>query len=156
MLVPSQKDIARFERYVSPEPNSGCWLWLGAANQKGRGTFSYGGRRPKGRVELHHRFAYLVEHGDIPEGLSVLHRCDVPLCCNPAHLFVGTQADNVSDMMEKGRHRLTAVPLANSEKSHCLHGHPLNGDNLWIRADGSRICKACRARIARNYRSKTK
>lgn len=56
------------------------------------------------------------------------------------------------DMAKKGRHRLNNIPLKNSLKSHCCHGHPLSGENLWVRKDGSRICKTCRARIARNWR----
>lgn len=51
-----------------------------------------------------HRAAWIVTHGPIPDGLQVLHRCDNPPCCNPAHLFLGTQLDNVSDMNAKRRH----------------------------------------------------
>jgi hypothetical protein len=58
-----------------------------------------------GKPTLAHRIAYMVFHGGIPDGMSVLHRCDNPSCVNPEHLFLGTQVDNVSDMHNKGRAR---------------------------------------------------
>lgn len=75
-----------------------CWPWTGATNQSGYGTFvgGQGGR-------LAHRFAFIQAHGPIPDGLCVLHRCDNPPCQNPGHLFLGTQADNMADMKNKGR-----------------------------------------------------
>ncbi|ALC12519.1 HNH endonuclease signature motif containing protein [Sphingopyxis sp. 113P3] len=152
----SRDDIARFQSRVSPEPNSGCWLWLGAANEQGRGSFRYGMAGEQKRTGLASRISYEMAIGPIPDGMQVLHRCDVPLCVNPDHLFLGTVTDNMRDMVAKGRHRLTGLPLENSLKTHCRHGHLLDGDNLWIRADGARICKSCRARIARNYRRKCK
>jgi hypothetical protein len=85
-----------------PEPNSGCWLWLGTTNRLGYGTIS---KRAKSNRIFAHRAAYLVAHGSIPDGLDVLHRCDVRCCVNPDHLFVGTHTDNMRDMMRKGRHR---------------------------------------------------
>lgn len=93
------------------------WAIIGAANEcwpyKGRCFVkSKGGRMTYGRVELNkqrlrvHRAVWMIVHGDIPDGLCVLHSCDNPLCCNPSHLFLGTQADNIRDKMEKGRHRV--------------------------------------------------
>jgi HNH endonuclease len=152
MATPTLADLRRFERFVSPEPNSGCWLFTGTGTQDGYCYFNYGGSLPKGVMLGAHRFAFSVWREPIPDGMHVLHRCDVRCCVNPDHLFLGTAEDNMRDMVSKGRHRLTNRPLANSLKSSCRHGHPLSGDNLWIRKDGSRICKACRARIARNWR----
>ena len=152
MVKPTAQDIARFERFVSPEPNTGCYLWAGAGTPTGYGYFQFGGRR--GSTLGAHRFAYLAEHGEIPDGLDVLHRCDVPCCVNVEHLFLGTHGDNMRDMASKGRHRLNNRPLANRLKTHCRHGHPLSGSNLSIRKDGSRLCKQCRARIQANNRSK--
>lgn len=156
MPRPSPSDVKRFERFVSPEPNSGCWLWTGAGAGKGYGMFRYGGRRPRGALMYAHRFAFSQWKSVIPEGMSVLHRCDVRCCVNPDHLFLGTQADNMRDMTAKGRNKVTNRHLENALKTHCCHGHPLSGGNLWIRADGARICKTCRARIARNFRRKSK
>lgn len=81
---------------VSPEPNSGCWLWIGAVNEFGYGVTG------KGRA---HRISYEQHKGVIPAGLCILHKCDVPSCVNPDHLFAGTKRDNLVDMYRKGRGR---------------------------------------------------
>jgi len=83
-------------KMISPEPNSGCWIWLGAT--KGR-RYGKGPSR-----DYAHRDAYRSGKGPIPVGLSVLHRCDTPLCVNHKHLFLGTQSVNMADMKAKGRH----------------------------------------------------
>jgi hypothetical protein len=144
MIQPTAQDIERFMKFVSPEPNSGCWLYTGSGTPAGYGYFQYGGRKnnPIGA----HRFSAMV--------LGVLHRCDLRCCVNPDHLFLGNHKANMRDMVAKGRHRLNNRALDNSLRSHCVHGHPLSGDNLWIRKDGSRICKTCRARIHANWRKK--
>lgn len=78
----------------------GCWIWTGYCNADGYGKI---GRRG-GPVSVH-RASYELFVGEIPDGLQVLHRCDVPCCANPAHLFLGTQRDNIADMVSKGRQR---------------------------------------------------
>ena len=88
----------RFDLYVNPEPNSGCHLWSGAIDPWG-----YGALNVKGVTAKAHRLAYEFECGEIPKGLSVLHKCDVRVCVNPQHLFLGTRADNMRDMWAKGR-----------------------------------------------------
>jgi len=78
-----------------------CWLWSAARNRHG-----YGMVNARGRMRLVHRETYEAVHGEgAADGLVVRHRCDVPACCNPAHLEPGTQADNNRDMVERGRHR---------------------------------------------------
>lgn len=80
-----------------------CWLWTASTRDKGYGAFSYrvDGKQIQDRA---HRYSWVLRHGAIPDGLWVLHRCDVPACVNPAHLFLGTSDDNISDMIKKGRH----------------------------------------------------
>lgn len=93
---------SRIEKWTIPEPNSGCLLWFGATTKKGYGLVGIGGR--KGKSIYAHRLAYTIAKGAIPEGLSILHRCDNRCCCNPDHLFVGSPADNTNDMINKDRH----------------------------------------------------
>lgn len=90
--------IERFEAKYIPEPTSGCWIWTASLGSTGYGQFHDGERVVKA-----HRFSYSTYIGTIPDGMHVLHRCDQPLCVNPSHLFIGTNADNVADMVAKGR-----------------------------------------------------
>lgn len=75
-----------------------CWEWRGRHDEKGYGRIGF-----EGRLQRADRVAWLLSFGEIPEGMCVLHRCDNPACCNPDHLFLGSQADNVADRDAKGR-----------------------------------------------------
>lgn len=94
----------RFDNFYIPEPNTGCWLWIGAIEKWGYGkiTIHENGKRFQEKV---HRTSYRIFKGTIPHGLFVLHKCDVRCCVNPDHLFLGTLRDNSQDMIRKGRHR---------------------------------------------------
>jgi len=97
--------IERFEASTERVPMCGCWLWTGAQDRYGYGRFWVEGRLMKA-----HRAAWTMFRGPIPEGRWVLHRCDVPGCVNPDHLFLGDRADNMTDMARKGRQVFQANP----------------------------------------------
>lgn len=85
-------NIKRFWSRVKKSPK--CWEWIGYKTADGYGQYYHVGA---------HRIAYYLAHGNIPMGMCVLHRCDNPVCVNPEHLFIGTDRDNVLDMISKKR-----------------------------------------------------
>lgn len=90
--------VKRFEDKYMPEPNSGCWLWVGATTSR-----DYGHMWLEGKMVLAHRIAYELYMGPIPEEKQALHKCDITICVNPSHLFLGDHIDNMKDMVMKGR-----------------------------------------------------
>lgn len=129
------------------EPSaSGCWEWQGQRDRFGYGLIYQG---PKGalRTFLTHRLAYELWVGPIPAGLVICHHCDNPPCVNPAHLFLGTRADNNQDAASKGRHD-------KPRRSECRSGHALVADNIYVRPDnGKHECLTCRrGRAIESYR----
>ncbi len=93
------KPVDRFWKHVIKGNDDECWEWQGATIGMGYGYF-------RGRYECNeytHRFSWEIEHGPIPQGLCVCHKCDNPTCVNPKHLFLGTIGDNNRDMYAKGR-----------------------------------------------------
>ena len=120
--------VARFWSKVIKKGSSGCWLWQASQRNKGYGAFAYtwDGKSIHDRA---HRFSWRLHCGEIPTGLYVLHKCDVPQCVNPDHLFLGTIADNNRDMILKGRHVKGGT--------HCGAGKYLRGED-WYAAHPTR------------------
>lgn len=96
--------VERFHVKYDRKGDDDCWLWNAACQSAGYGAISV-----NGVTTLAHRAAYQLAKGPIPEGMCVLHRCDVPGCVNPAHLFIGTKGDNTYDMIDKGRDRFRSA-----------------------------------------------
>lgn len=92
----------RFWSHVSVLGPADCWLWSGQRHKFGYGLIYRAG---DGMVTAH-RASWELRNGPIPKGLSVLHDCDNPPCCNPSHLHIGTQTDNMREMTERGRGRI--------------------------------------------------
>lgn len=82
----------------SPVPESGCWLWEGST-----GSHGYGDIRIHYKLHLAHRLSYEAFVGPIPDGMFVMHKCDVRSCVNPDHLSIGTHQQNMADKCDKGR-----------------------------------------------------
>lgn len=91
--------IDRMMAFVMPEPNSGCWIWMGAISR----STGYGRFTPRLVSRPVHRVMFEEVNGKIPSGLVVRHKCDVPCCVNPEHLEVGTHQDNANDKVARGR-----------------------------------------------------
>lgn len=90
----------RFFEKIDVKGPDDCWLWKGSKDQKGYGIF----RDTPAHTIRSHRYMYMLELGEIPEKMLICHKCDNPSCVNPAHLFIGTDADNMIDMVKKNRH----------------------------------------------------
>jgi hypothetical protein len=137
-----------FKSYLILTDKSGCWIWSRYKDKAGYGKLYF-----RNKVYLAHRVSYILYKTEIPKGSCVLHKCDQPSCCNPNHLFIGSQADNVKDMIKKGRSK---SGIFNSKKTHCPKGHEYTPDNIYSNGikRSQRLCATCcklRAKIYRNY-----
>lgn len=125
----------RFWTKATPEPMSGCWLWMGSCNEKGYGLIGWNGKTAKAHI-----LAYRALVGEVDSGLELDHRCRQRCCVNPAHLAPVTHRENV----RRGR-----AGASLRERDACRHGHPYTQSNTRIASDGSRVCRECeRLRMA--------
>jgi hypothetical protein len=104
--------VDRFCSKLSTPTANGCIEWQAARNQKGYGIFGIG----RNKLFLAHRLAFEWSFANFIPSMFVLHRCDNPACCEPSHLFQGTNSDNVADMMAKGRN-IMGMRVGNSKLS---------------------------------------
>lgn len=132
-------DTERF--WAKVDRTGACWLWVAGVDRRGYGRFW-----ARGHQHGAHREAYRLTYGEIPDGLFVCHRCDTPLCVRPSHLFLGSHAENMQDMVQKGRGSKSAHgPTAmNATKTHCPSGHPYSEGNTYL-YQNRRACRTCRA-----------
>jgi hypothetical protein len=125
----------RFYRHVYQCPVSGCHIWGGSGSAK------YGQIWVDGKLQATHRIAWILAGKNIPHGLFVLHKCDNGFCVNIAHLFLGSQSDNMQDCSNKGRLNCENRKLSDV----CKRGHKYT-EYGYKRKDGriARQCKECR------------
>jgi hypothetical protein len=114
--------------------NGDCLEW-----QMYRDKDGYGRKRFQGTMQPVHRVVWVLVKGPIPFGMDVLHSCDNPPCINVNHLFLGTDQDNVDDMISKGRKKTNGYEL----KTHCPYGHEYTPENTYVTRKGDRRCRTC-------------
>jgi len=118
-----------------------CWEWNGPRDYHG-----YGRKTVNRKTVRLHRLAWEWANGPIPPGMFICHRCDNPPCVNPAHLFLGTNLDNVRDMIAKKRHRF----FVSDQLETCINGHKYTPENTqWYPGKVKYDCKQCRAEKTR-------
>jgi hypothetical protein len=130
----------RLETKLTYEPNTGCWLWIACANNRGYGEFGVG---PK--VLKAHRVSLVLAGRELVDGLVVDHICRNTSCVNPAHLRQVTQAEN---MRAPGSRVGLVSGARNRAKTHCLRGHLYDEQNTQWQGH-KRSCRTCRSLVVR-------
>jgi hypothetical protein len=127
--------------FAKVQKTDGCWVWIGSASPLG-----YGRINVDGVPRIAPRISWQLHNGDIPDGMSVCHRCDNPRCVNPDHLFLATHSGNMQDMVSKNRHAAKTRPerYARGDR-HGSHTHP----ERWRRGETSPAAKLSDADVER-------
>jgi hypothetical protein len=127
------------EQDIIPEPNSGCWIWVGAFKDKKTGYGSVSWRKKAWAV---HRLVFTLLRKRISKKLDIDHLCRNPGCCNPDHLEPVTRGENIR--------RGVGVAPNNLRKTHCPQGHEYTPENTYFWAK-QRFCRACSRVYKKNY-----
>ena len=147
---------ARFRGKVDVAGVADCWLWTGQKNNQGYGRFDVWNNGKRTRLLSHRVAVTLANNAEIGQRI-LLHSCDNPPCCNPAHLRAGTQTDNMRDAAIKNRVNLAGLaygrqpgmPRAKRKLvSHCKRGHEFTPENTRLTKVG-RVCRACKRLTSR-------
>lgn len=125
-----------------------CWIWTAGKNHYGYGSYRLivNGRSFAAQS---HRLSYEDAVGPIPDGMVIDHLCRTPACVNPAHMEVVSRGENVlrgessSAKHARGENCGRCASCVNAIKTHCVRGHLLDGDNLYVANSGMRVCRAC-------------
>lgn len=134
-------DLQRLEEKYERDETTACWIWKASTSPGPKsGKWAYGILYFKGRMCMAHRVAYELYRGPIPEGRQLDHLCRNTLCINPWHLDPVSAEENIN----RGRR-------FESEKTHCPEGHPLAGENLYLKKNGWRECRICRREQYRRW-----
>ncbi len=132
-MITTQQQEVRLWQKVKQGPD-GCWEWTAYCCPWGYGRFWI-----DGTMKMSHRVVYEHTRGAIPAGLELDHLCRNPRCCNPDHLEPVTRKVNAE---RGGKYR---------HKTHCKHGHPYSGDNLYVDRNGYYVCRACSRKKSLEY-----
>ena len=130
---------------IHHEPMSGCWLWVGNVDRGGYGTIAKWKKDGRKGSRAVHKVIYEILVGDVPDGLQLDHLCEVKPCVNPQHLEPVTPRENTQRSIRSRGLNSVAATLRDSNlaKTHCPHGHPYSGENLYVRPNGVRECREC-------------
>lgn len=133
------------ERIIKDE--NGCWIWIGSRSKFGYGQVSY-----KGRHWKMHRLMYTLLVGEISNNSLCCHKCDIPECCNPEHIFLGTYMDNMQDCISKDR--MNPKRRRGHFKTICKNGHIFTEGNYYLNKKGCKVCHICQRDNINRFKEK--
>ena len=140
----NEKTKLRIKENIKIDKN-GCWIWQGSKHRQGYGNIAY-----RNKPMLAHRISWIIFKGEIPSSIYVCHTCDVTSCCNPDHLFLGTQKENMDDAHDKGKYenrnisknRRIKLNFEQVQEIKKLHKQGMKRKDLQIKYSVSQTCIA--------------